>query len=249
MDQVIRWNRTLLQIIRTPGAQPATVHPARNLAIMTSVIEDLHWAHRSTLDLLTFLVRNLRAALLLVLTYRTDELHRRHPLRPFLAELERSEQVERLDVDRFDRVELAACSGDLDRAGEALFDRWAYGVPRGATPVAEMIEAVSAERPMGIAVTPTSCLTTGTPQDTTCSPAASTAAWPMLERPRDRLPDWTRGAAVVRPSVVLSTRLFLQPAGEEGVKICPPAVKKPLRQASSASRADLITPVSILCCP
>ena len=37
VDQVIRWNRTLLQIIRTPGAQPATVHPARNLAIMTSV--------------------------------------------------------------------------------------------------------------------------------------------------------------------------------------------------------------------
>ena len=29
--------RTLLQIIRTPGAQPATVHPARNLASMTSV--------------------------------------------------------------------------------------------------------------------------------------------------------------------------------------------------------------------
>jgi hypothetical protein len=37
VDQVIRWKRTLLQIIRTPGAQPATVHPARNLAIMTSV--------------------------------------------------------------------------------------------------------------------------------------------------------------------------------------------------------------------
>jgi hypothetical protein len=37
VDQVIRWNRTLLQIIHTPGAQPATVHPARNLAIMTSV--------------------------------------------------------------------------------------------------------------------------------------------------------------------------------------------------------------------
>jgi predicted ATPase len=72
------------------------------------VIEDLHWADRSTLDLLTFLVRNLRAALLLVLTYRTDDLHRRHPLRPFLAELERTERVERLDVDRFDRAELAA---------------------------------------------------------------------------------------------------------------------------------------------
>jgi hypothetical protein len=37
VDQVIRWKRTLLQIIRTPGARPATVHPARDLAIMTSV--------------------------------------------------------------------------------------------------------------------------------------------------------------------------------------------------------------------
>jgi hypothetical protein len=37
VDHVIRWNPTLLQIIRTPGAQPATVHPARNLAIMISV--------------------------------------------------------------------------------------------------------------------------------------------------------------------------------------------------------------------
>jgi DNA-binding CsgD family transcriptional regulator/tetratricopeptide (TPR) repeat protein len=71
------------------------------------VVEDLHWADRSTLDLLTFLVRNLRAALLLVLTYRTDELHRRHPLRPFLAGLDRSGRAERLEVDRFDRVDLA----------------------------------------------------------------------------------------------------------------------------------------------
>ena len=54
------------------------------------VVEDLHWADRSTLDLLAFLVRNLQAGLLLVLTYRTDELHRRHPLRPFLAGLDRS---------------------------------------------------------------------------------------------------------------------------------------------------------------
>src|SRR6266496_2674896 len=71
------------------------------------VVEDLHWADRSTLDLLTFLVRNLRAALLLVLTYRTDELHRRHPLRPFLAGLDRSGRVERLEVGRFDRVDVA----------------------------------------------------------------------------------------------------------------------------------------------
>jgi DNA-binding CsgD family transcriptional regulator/tetratricopeptide (TPR) repeat protein len=71
------------------------------------VVEDLHWADRSTLDLLAFLVRNLQAGLLVVLTYRTDELHRRHPLRPFLAELDRSGRAERLEVDRFDRPEVA----------------------------------------------------------------------------------------------------------------------------------------------
>ena len=71
------------------------------------VVEDLNWADRSTLDLLAFLVHNLQAALLLVLTYRSDELHRRHPLRPFLAGLDRSGRAERLEVDRFERADLA----------------------------------------------------------------------------------------------------------------------------------------------
>jgi DNA-binding CsgD family transcriptional regulator/tetratricopeptide (TPR) repeat protein len=71
------------------------------------VIEDLHWADRSTLDLLAFLHRNLQAGLLLVLTYRSDELHRRHPLRPFLAELDRSGRADRLELARFDRVDVA----------------------------------------------------------------------------------------------------------------------------------------------
>ena len=70
------------------------------------VIEDLHWADRSTLDLLAFLHRNLQAGLLLVLTYRSDELHRRHPLRPFLAELDRSGRADRLELARFDRVDV-----------------------------------------------------------------------------------------------------------------------------------------------
>ncbi|PYK77267.1 MAG: hypothetical protein DME38_14185, partial [Verrucomicrobia bacterium] len=31
---VIEWNRTLLAIVRTPGAQPPTVHSTRNFAIL-----------------------------------------------------------------------------------------------------------------------------------------------------------------------------------------------------------------------
>ena len=55
------------------------------------VIEDAHWADRSTRELLAFLIRNQQAldGLLIVVTYRSDELHRTHPLRPLLAELDR----------------------------------------------------------------------------------------------------------------------------------------------------------------
>jgi DNA-binding CsgD family transcriptional regulator len=73
------------------------------------IVEDLHWSDRSTRDLLGFLVRNLREArVMLVLTYRSDELHRRHPLLPFLAELGRTSQVERIELEPFDRRESAA---------------------------------------------------------------------------------------------------------------------------------------------
>lgn len=73
------------------------------------VIEDAHWADTSTRDLLTFLVRNLGAdaALLIVTTYRTDELHRTHPLRPLLTELERVDRVRRVSVARLGRDEVA----------------------------------------------------------------------------------------------------------------------------------------------
>jgi DNA-binding CsgD family transcriptional regulator/tetratricopeptide (TPR) repeat protein len=70
------------------------------------VVEDVHWADQSTRDLLGFLVRNLRAGVALVLTYRSDELHRRHPLRPLLGELDRSGRAERLDLGRLGRREL-----------------------------------------------------------------------------------------------------------------------------------------------
>jgi DNA-binding CsgD family transcriptional regulator len=72
------------------------------------VVEDLHWADRSTRDLLAFLVRNLHAErVLLVATYRSDELHRRHPMRLFRAELARGGRVQRVDLAPFGREELA----------------------------------------------------------------------------------------------------------------------------------------------
>ncbi|WP_051864374.1 phosphatase PAP2 family protein [Streptosporangium roseum] len=37
---VIEWNRTLLNVVRTPHAQPATIHPTRNFAIMSAAVYD-----------------------------------------------------------------------------------------------------------------------------------------------------------------------------------------------------------------
>jgi DNA-binding NarL/FixJ family response regulator/tetratricopeptide (TPR) repeat protein len=95
------------------------------------VIEDAHWADRSSRDLLTFLIGNQRAisGLLIVVTFRSDELHRTHPLRPMLAALDRIDWVERIELPRLtrrDTAELAAgilghrLAGDL---ADALYHR------------------------------------------------------------------------------------------------------------------------------
>jgi hypothetical protein len=40
VSEVVQWNRTLLVIVRTPGGQPATIHPTRSFAIMHAAIYD-----------------------------------------------------------------------------------------------------------------------------------------------------------------------------------------------------------------
>jgi DNA-binding CsgD family transcriptional regulator/tetratricopeptide (TPR) repeat protein len=77
-------------------------------APLVLVVEDVHWADRSTRDLLAFLVRNLRRErVLLVVTYRNDEPGQQR-LGPYLAELDRGNQVERMELPRLDRVETGA---------------------------------------------------------------------------------------------------------------------------------------------
>ncbi|MCL6737527.1 helix-turn-helix transcriptional regulator [Streptomyces neyagawaensis] len=71
------------------------------------VLEDLHWADASTRHLLAYLLRTLRTGRLVVLaTYRSDDIHRRHPLRPLLAELDRLRTVRRIELRRFNRAEV-----------------------------------------------------------------------------------------------------------------------------------------------
>ena len=63
------------------------------------ILDDLHWADQSTLDLLQFIARNVAAnPILLVGGYRDIELSRRHPLSANLASLARNRAFERIPV-------------------------------------------------------------------------------------------------------------------------------------------------------
>ncbi|OIV36748.1 hypothetical protein BIV57_14510 [Mangrovactinospora gilvigrisea] len=108
-------------------------------------LEDLHWSDPSTRQLLGFLVRALGTGrLMLVMTYRSDDIHRRHPLRPFLAELDRLRVVHRLQLAPFSREDTAALlSGLLGGAAEPALVREVFERSEGNAFFAEeLLQAI-----------------------------------------------------------------------------------------------------------
>jgi DNA-binding CsgD family transcriptional regulator/tetratricopeptide (TPR) repeat protein len=103
------------------GIAAALAAVATPEAPLLLVIEDLHWADPSTRDVLRYLASRLRDERLLVVgSYRTDDLHRTHPLRPFLSEMWRHPRVDRLDLAPFTPAELRAFAAAV--AGTPLDD-------------------------------------------------------------------------------------------------------------------------------
>lgn len=75
----------------------ATLASERPLLV---VVEDAHWADQSTRDMLSFLFsRPFPRPVSMVVSYRSDDLHRRHPLRPQVAEWTRLSEVDRLQLE------------------------------------------------------------------------------------------------------------------------------------------------------
>jgi len=71
---------------------------ARSSALLV-VLEDLHWADPATRELLDYATRRLRSTNVLILaTYRTDEMHRRHALLPTIEAWRRSGQVQMVEL-------------------------------------------------------------------------------------------------------------------------------------------------------
>ena len=96
------------------------------------LVEDVHWADPSSRDLITYLLRRgFTGPVALIVSYRSDDLHRRHPLRGTLAEWSRLPGVERFALT-------GLATGDVRR----LIDEIARGAdaPAYATDVARIIE-------------------------------------------------------------------------------------------------------------
>ncbi len=69
------------------------------------LLDDMHWADPASLALLRSLVHSLPALpLLLLVTYRSDELTRHHPLSQMLPQLARESSTQRLDLRALDRA-------------------------------------------------------------------------------------------------------------------------------------------------
>jgi DNA-binding CsgD family transcriptional regulator len=92
------------------------------------VIEDVQWADDGTRSLITFLSRSLRDARVLTLvTIRSDDVDQGGPVSRFIAELERHDWVERIELEPLDRNGVAALLRSL----------------RGSTPATDIVDSIA----------------------------------------------------------------------------------------------------------
>jgi hypothetical protein len=111
------------------GAKPfdvavALVRALRAIAPSALIIEDLHWADEATLDVVRLLARHAEdAGLLLVLSYRSDQLHRDHPLRIVLGELPTGDAVTRLELSTLSPEAVGELATEAGLDGLELYAR------------------------------------------------------------------------------------------------------------------------------
>ena len=110
----------------------------RTLSARQSVallLDDLHWSDPASLDLLRYLAHAVSSLPLLILvTYRSDELTRRHPLYALLPALGREAAVARIDLGRLDELavrELVAGRYDLSAAEAARLSAYVQSRAEG----------------------------------------------------------------------------------------------------------------------
>jgi DNA-binding CsgD family transcriptional regulator len=85
------------------------------------VVEDVHWADEATLDILRIVGRRIdRAAGLVIVTYRDDELDRTHAVRSLLGSFATADAVTRIQLERLSRDAVTELADDTDVDAERL---------------------------------------------------------------------------------------------------------------------------------
>ena len=86
-----------------------------------TVVEDAHWADEATLDLLLFVARRIgELPAMVIVTYRSEEVDRDHPLRRVLGDLATVRSVRRLTVPPLTEAAVAALAEQAGRDGAQL---------------------------------------------------------------------------------------------------------------------------------
>jgi DNA-binding CsgD family transcriptional regulator len=185
---------------------------AATVAPVVLVVEDLHWAEQSTRDLLRFVLSRLGSDRLLILaTYRAEDLHRMHPVRTLLAELLRLPAVELIELAPFGEAELADFLAAV----------------HGARLPAEVVRQIG-ERSAGNAYFAEELLAAG-PGDSALPTVLADVLLDRLERLRPSTQQLVRVASVIG-SARIEDRL-LRMAAAEGAGLAEPDVDAGLRDA------------------
>ena len=115
---------------------------------LTLVIEDLHWADSGALELFDVLARSIGdAPILLIGTYRSDEVDRDHLLRPIVAELRRSPATVILNIGGFDEAGVAQQMAAI--LGHDPDPKWSAAVHARCGGNAFFVEELTASGPDG----------------------------------------------------------------------------------------------------
>jgi DNA-binding CsgD family transcriptional regulator/tetratricopeptide (TPR) repeat protein len=108
------------------GAKPyqlatALIRELRTRPGTVLVLEDLHWADEATLDVVSMLGRRIGSVpVLVVASYRDDELGRAHPLRRLLGELPVGDPIRRVEVGPLTVSAVTVLAGPSDVDADAL---------------------------------------------------------------------------------------------------------------------------------
>jgi len=112
----------LLRSGQRDGLFEATLAALRAVGPIVFVVEDLHWADGSTLDFLRFVARRLEGAqVLVVVTFRDDDLRATDPVRVMLGDIASQPAVQRLPVPLLSAAAVVQLAEEFEVDADALY--------------------------------------------------------------------------------------------------------------------------------